>query len=282
MDRINYGNRFAHIEAIFFDFGGTLYELDDSVINAWKDILLKYGISFDESCFFYALNVARSYLDRQSAKKVRLGKNSDIPFTNWVYYHSLMLRIMGVKGKFLLNNLSIEITKSMNNIENRYKIKKDAKEVLIFLKQNYKLGLISNTTLDCRRSLNEDGILYLFDVIGLSYEIGFWKPDKKIFMECCSRAKLLPQNCVYVGDSQICDYNGALNAGMIPILINNKNTSKNCFSIDDLWSSHPIDDDRKECSFNEFKRDKKIVGNVARPNISDLPEIFKLISEEII
>ena len=220
MDFMEYDYELTHVKAIFFDFGGTLYELDHSVISAWKNILIESGIGFDETCFFNALKVARSYLDRYTAKKVHTNQIPKIPFNNWVDYHALILRTMGVKEKHLLNNLSLEITQAINNIEKVYEIKKDVRKTLIILKQKYKIGLISNTTTDYRIYLNEDGILHLFDIIGLSCEIGLWKPDKKIFEECCKRAKVDPQNCVYIGDSLICDFKGALDAGMMPILIN--------------------------------------------------------------
>ena len=40
-----------------------------------------------------------------------------------------------------------------------------------------------------------------------------------IFIECTSLLNVSPQNCVYVGGSLVVDFNGALNACMVPILI---------------------------------------------------------------
>ncbi len=251
MTVIKSNNRLKNIEAIFFDFGGTLYDIDNPVIDIWRDVLRANGFNFDDGSFYNALRIARSFLDEETAKKVYSNHNPKMPSSYWVSYHVLILKNMGIKDENLLEETSLEITQLINNVERKYKINKDIKESLITLKRKFKIGLISNTSTDFRKYLNDDGILHLFDVIGLSYEMALWKPDKRIFWECCRVAGTPPQNSVYVGDSLICDFNGALNAGMTPILI----------------SQHT--------NFSKIQRREHIV----LKNVSDLLKILELTEE---
>lgn len=219
MNPLRSNPRFGDVKAIFFDFGGTLYETDDNVIDIWKKVLEDEGIIFDYPSYFNALRIARSVLDKHTAEKVFSSQAPEMPGSYWVFHHKIILKNMGITDKCLLEKFSLKITQLINNVEKRYKINKDVKESLTTLKEKYKIGLISNTATDFRPYLNKDGIINLFDVIGLSYEMGLWKPDERIFRECCRTIRIPPQNSAYVGDSPICDFKGALNAGMKSLLI---------------------------------------------------------------
>lgn len=55
-----------------------------------------------------------------------------------------------------------------------------------------------------------------------SADIMFTKPCKDIFITASSYVHLNPEDCWYCGDSRIPDVDGAKNAGMIPVLIDEK------------------------------------------------------------
>ena len=84
------------------------------------------------------------------------------------------------------------------------------------------MGLISNTDEDLRPFLARDGLLPLFDVVLLSFEVGRIKPDPEIFLEAARRLKLRPQDCVHVRDDVTYDVEGARAVGMKPILLQRK------------------------------------------------------------
>ena len=111
------------LEAVLFDFGGTLYDLDDSVVRIWEDALIKEGYSFDEVRFINALNKARSFLEDRTARKLVSGQASDLSFNNWRYYYSIILKDLGIRDKRLLYKLSLEVTQSINAVGIKYKIK---------------------------------------------------------------------------------------------------------------------------------------------------------------
>lgn len=109
-------------------------------------------------------------------------------------------------------------------------------------KRGIKLGLISNAY-DYEEQYERIKNSYLekfFDEIVISGEVGAAKPDPEIFKIMLEKLNLLPEESVYIGDTEKYDIKGANNAGMHSILIcrNNSYTSPTadftCHNISDL------------------------------------------------
>jgi putative hydrolase of the HAD superfamily len=99
----------------------------------------------------------------------------------------------------------------------------DAQKVLEDLAAAGKrIGLICNTGLTpgfaLRRLLDSEGILGYFDFLGFSDEIGFRKPDLRVFHLAARKLKIDPCNIVHVGDNLRLDVWGAEQAGFRAIL----------------------------------------------------------------
>lgn len=87
--------------------------------------------------------------------------------------------------------------------------------VVSHLARKFQLGVISNGLPDVQyQKLETLGIRHLFDCIILSEEIGFRKPDSRIFWKAATLSNTLPENCLYIGDTYSTDVIGAKNAGM--------------------------------------------------------------------
>lgn len=83
------------------------------------------------------------------------------------------------------------------------------------------LGVITNG--DYRQQtakLKQVGIWQFFSLIVTSGEVGFAKPDRRIFLEACSRANREPAQCYYIGDLLETDYAGSTAAGLRGIWLN--------------------------------------------------------------
>ncbi len=86
--------------------------------------------------------------------------------------------------------------------------------------RGYRMAIVSNTfvpgfVLD--RHLAEVGLLEFFPERVYSCEVGFRKPDRRIFDTALSRVGVAPAEAVFVGDLFKADIRGAERAGMIPI-----------------------------------------------------------------
>ncbi|GAB3658432.1 HAD family hydrolase [Glycomyces tarimensis] len=78
----------------------------------------------------------------------------------------------------------------------------DTLATLVSLKaQGYPIALVSNIGFDARPVLRHLGIDRFIDAWILSYEVGFCKPDEKIFYAACHALDVEPSRVLMVGDS---------------------------------------------------------------------------------
>jgi len=94
----------------------------------------------------------------------------------------------------------------------------DAMSVLESLTEcGKKIGLICNTGLTpgfaLREFLDSEGLLEHFDFLAFSDEIGYRKPDARIFHLAAKKLKADPRTIIHVGDNLMIDVWGAKNAG---------------------------------------------------------------------
>ncbi len=77
----------------------------------------------------------------------------------------------------------------------------EAGEVLCTLKERYKLGVIANQPLNTRKRMEEEWrIAKYFDLMMISAEVGFSKPDSRLFKEALYKAQTTADKCVMIGD----------------------------------------------------------------------------------
>ncbi|MGB9686367.1 MAG: HAD family hydrolase [Rectinema subterraneum] len=88
------------------------------------------------------------------------------------------------------------------------------------LKKGYRLGIISNWDLSARSVLAKCGLEGYFDTIVISSEVGYAKPDRRIFISALQLAGVEPSNCLYIGDNYYDDVVGASSVGMKYLIIN--------------------------------------------------------------
>jgi putative hydrolase of the HAD superfamily len=92
---------------------------------------------------------------------------------------------------------------------------KGALETLRWAHRNYKLGILSNGIGEAQhRRLKSGDIDHYFDAVIVSDEVGYWKPDPKIFHVALEKLNLRHDEVLFVGDSLRDDYVGALNSGV--------------------------------------------------------------------
>ncbi|MEG0371630.1 MAG: HAD family hydrolase [Clostridium sp.] len=97
----------------------------------------------------------------------------------------------------------------------------DLEETLGYLKQRYKLGLVSNFDHPnyVRELLIKYGVYDMFDSIIISGDIGLSKPNIKVFEKSLEELNSHPAKVCFIGDDLICDIKGARQAGMHTMLI---------------------------------------------------------------
>lgn len=92
-----------------------------------------------------------------------------------------------------------------------------------------RLGIVSNIALDIRPALERWGIAAALDAVILSYEVGYVKPDSRIFQLAADSLGLDPADCLMIGDSAHDDVGGAV-LGM-PCVISRPNEMWRAFAL---------------------------------------------------
>ncbi|MBR2621035.1 MAG: HAD family hydrolase [Clostridia bacterium] len=173
------------IKWIFFDVGSTLVDETEAYDHRVQDIIAGTDITFQE---FDDMRIA---LARQG-----LDGNSTA-----------------------INHFGLTKTPWHPEDEVPYP---DAKSTLAALIQmGYKLGIIANQKLGTAERLENWGLRQYFDVIAASAEIGYAKPDKRIFEKALEMAGCTARESVMVGDRLDNDMIPAKALGMRTVWIKN-------------------------------------------------------------
>ena len=97
-------------------------------------------------------------------------------------------------------------------------LKEGVTETLAALHDRYRLGLVSVTGVSAGRLmrgiLKKQGVLAYFEALAFSDEVGYVKPDPRLFMAALEALGVEPGKAVHVGDSVKSDVLGAKYAGM--------------------------------------------------------------------
>ncbi len=104
--------------------------------------------------------------------------------------------------------------------------KEDVREVLENLGEHYVMGIISDTGVTpgsiIREHLRKCGILRFFSSTVFSDEVGFCKPDPRVFEKALRELKVRAGEAVHVGDLLRTDVAGAKNVGMKAVWLSDK------------------------------------------------------------
>ena len=173
------------IKWIFFDVGSTLVDETEAYDHRVRDIIAGTDITFQEFDDM-RIALARQGLDGNSAAIKHFG-----------------------------------LTKTPWHSEDEVPYP-DAKSTLAALIQmGYKLGIIANQKLGTAERLENWGLRQYFDVIVSSAEIGYAKPDKRIFEKALEMAGCTARESVMVGDRLDNDMIPAKALGMRTVWIKN-------------------------------------------------------------
>jgi putative hydrolase of the HAD superfamily len=104
--------------------------------------------------------------------------------------------------------------------EDAVSVSSDTIDLLKVLKSDgYKLGMITNTGYSTSAVTEKLGIKELLDIIVLSFEERALKPSTKIFLNACKQLNIHPHECMFVGDGDDGELEGAFELKMCTVLL---------------------------------------------------------------
>ena len=187
------------IKLVAFDLDDTLYNEKDFVFGAFREVAEylsnKYNIS-SQSLYEDMLAILQSE---------GRGKIFNIVCENYNINEDI--------------NALVQVYR---NAKPKLKLYEDGLEVINFLKDKYKLGLITDGLASVQ--WNKIELLNLesyFDNIIVTDDLGkeYWKPHILPFKNMAEKFNLLPSECIYIGDNPNKDFYGARKLGFRTIRI---------------------------------------------------------------
>ena len=225
--------KITDIKHVFFDLDHTLWDFEknsESVIEqllVTYDVERQYGIASEAFIKKYK-KINHKLWHLYSHKKITKEELRSTRFTK-------TLDKLGAKNKelgLLLEKEYIARSPYQTNLL------EGTNEILDYLKPKFQLHILTNGFKEVQHiKLHESGIKKHFNNIFISEEIGFQKPEKKIFELARTTANVEPHECVMIGDSFENDIQGALNAGWKAVYFSSRKKrvkNKDLFQINNL------------------------------------------------
>lgn len=181
------------VEVVFLDIGGVLYR-DDGYREALRRALRELGGDFTDEAFdaeYAACRRAQAGSFRERLSRAFLGPDADVAE---VERHA--------EGWWRYSRDDLEA---------------DALPTLRALEGRYRLGIIANQPSAVREAMERDGLDRFFDVWAVSADVGFDKPDPRLFAHAVAGAGVEPGLAAMVGDRLDYDVRPARVAGMFAV-----------------------------------------------------------------
>ena len=198
---------------IFFDVG---YTIDYPASGDWLFTNRFYEIAGErmKRCEGSQINKAKAagadYLENQHRTKSEESEAKQ--FYNFYCIVSEYLQLGLTEDE--LTAIAEDRTYNMDN----YVIYPDAKEVIETLSKTHHLGLISDTWPSVGDQLHALGVLQYFSYATYSFELGTFKPDKRMYLDALQKCGCEAKDTIFIDD---CPRNleGAAELGITPVLI---------------------------------------------------------------
>lgn len=205
-------------QGLIFDINGTLVDIltneyDDNLYRVVSNFLDYQGISLppDEiRQFFFELNKSQR---RESPEKY--------PEIDVV---ALFREMLETRASAFLRSLSKEKRKMLPatlaevfRAASRFKLQlyPDVETVLTSLRSRYRMGAVSDgQSLWAFPELRSVGLAEYFETVIVSSDLGYRKPDARIFEEALMKMDLLPSETLFIGNDMYRDVFGAHELGM--------------------------------------------------------------------
>lgn len=196
------------IKAIFFDIDDTLYDTSGFAKLARKaalNVMIDAGLPLDSD---EAYTLLREIIDEYGSNYGR-------------HFNILTKRVFGEEKPLLIALGMI----TYHNVKFALlRLFPQTTRTLIYLKEKgYHLGVISNgKTIKQWEKLIRLDLHHFFDEVITSEEGGVEKPDERIFNLAMEKMSCKASNSIMIGNKFNEDIKGALNSGMLAILVNSK------------------------------------------------------------
>jgi HAD superfamily hydrolase (TIGR01509 family) len=178
------------LDVVFLDVGGVMYR-DEGYREALRRALRELDGEFTDEAFdreYRALRRSQSGSFRTGLTRAFLGPDGDVDEVE---------RRAERWWRYTGDDLEPDVLPTLRALEPRYR-----------------LGVIANQPSAVREAMRRDGLDAFFDVWAVSADVGFDKPDPRLFAHAVDAAGVEPGRAAMVGDRLDYDVRPARRAGM--------------------------------------------------------------------
>ncbi|MBI2486173.1 MAG: HAD family hydrolase [Deltaproteobacteria bacterium] len=200
--------------AIFFDFGDTMASTKPSYLIRVAIAMRAAGYPISDGDF----ELAYVKTDYKIYKKYKTkGEMTPQEYGEWFF--PILCRYLSLDGDPYA--IRAKMRMELKEIKFSRTALPGAINLLEVLKEKgFILGIISNNDGKTQEKCEEVGIRKYFDIIADSTNLGFIKPDSRMFHFVLAKLNLSPSEAIHVGDLYGSDVMGGLNAGLDVLWLN--------------------------------------------------------------
>lgn len=207
-------------KAVLFDAAGTLFDSSRAVPETYARLAENHGKRVSTAsiatnfrrCFATAPPLAFASQDMPRLKELER-----------MWWRELVWRIFDSEGPFPEFDAYFSELFDYFAQPEAWQVYDDTLPTLVTLKERgYILAVVSNFDSRVLSIMEGLGIASLVDSIFISSSTGYAKPAPEIFRQVLKRHDLGPDEAIHVGDSPETDVEGALQAGIAPVLVDRK------------------------------------------------------------
>ena len=220
----------AHAKAVLTDYIGTLvnaryYSMDASRRTLHR-ALKEAGLETEFEKFLEAYKRAH-----EKYRLIRYGQLREVTNAVWVCE---ALNDLGCRTSTEDPQIKAALNVFFKDYVDSLELRPCAKKLLRRIKENCKLGLVSNFTYApvVYASLRKLRISQFFDVVVVSEENGWRKPHTQIFQCALEKLRVKAEEAIFIGDSPLEDIKGAKEIGMKTVFV-----ASQFYSLKDLQDS---------------------------------------------
>jgi HAD superfamily hydrolase (TIGR01549 family) len=204
-------------KAVITDYIGTLvnaryYNIDASRKKLHK-ALTEAGLDTRLAEFLEAYTQAH-----EKYRAVRYKQLREVTNAVWVCE---ALNSLGCTVSTEDSRIKVALNVFFQNYMESLELRPYAKQLIRRIKENCKLGLVSNFTYApvIYASLRKLGINHYFNMVLVSHENGWRKPHNQIFQDALRKLHVKAEETVFIGDSPLEDIKGAQAAGIKTVFV---------------------------------------------------------------
>jgi putative hydrolase of the HAD superfamily len=195
------------IRAITFDAGGTLLYPFPSVGHIYSEVIAAHGVSVEASLL--ETGFRRAWKEAHSTPRISIDEHSERDWWRNVVRKTLAGHQEPENFDAFFDELWVAFADPA-----RWKLFDGVIETLAEIKKRrYQMALLSNWDHRLRSLIEGLELEKFFDELFISSEVGFEKPDSRIFKMAEKHFKLPSDAFLHVGDSDHHDVNGAKAVG---------------------------------------------------------------------